>query len=697
MSGLLNHRSNRNRHTGMHNRAMRASASLAAFAVTLTAQATYAEDKKPDPKKVTALETIVVTATRSPNESFKIPASVTVVNGKLIQNRQAETLSTLLKDVPNVNYGGGPRAASQMPTIRGLQGPRVILSVDGARRNFEGGVHTPLLLDPDMVRQVDVVRGPMSASYGGGGLGGVMAFETITADDFLQDGKNVGGRIKAGYRSGNEEFSTNLTAAARSGDFDLLASGTFRKHGDIHTGESAPDATYPNDGNLKNGLVKSTYTPNDLNKFQFSYQRFYDRHIGPNNPGGNTLFPYNQELTRQQNEVVGSWSFNDEEKSWLDGKLTLYHTRFQLDGETRSVPAQPNTSQVTATTGASLQNSSTFETGDWLEHRLTYGIDTYRDSYENRSNSAPNSVTPDGSTLTIGGFLQDEMTVSDDWTVIAALRHDTYQMSSTGQADTTHSHLSPKLTVKYQPWEAFGVYASYGQAYRAPTVTEMYGNLNTTQALFNFRPNPDLRPETSTTFEAGAMFALDGILADGDKLRAKASYFNEEVEDLIDQQTVGTYVRTAPFVGTGLIFQRRNVALAKRHGAELEGTYAWDDVTLGLGYSTVRSKDRATGNNLYSPPDKFALSAQYAINENWSVRYLGQFVEAQDYDSTTLRRRGGYATHDVGVTYEKNQFRADFGITNLFDKGYATYQQTQANTYTYEEGRSFNLTLSAKF
>lgn len=682
------------------NRRLRSSTSITALtmAVLSCAGAANAQEAATiDESKPITLETITVTATRSPQDSFGVPASVSVVDRKQIEDVQADTLSSVLRYLPNVNYGGGPRSAAQSPAIRGLQGPRIILSVDGARRNYEGGVNTPLLLDPDFVRQIDVVRGPMSASYGSGGLGGVMAFETITADDFLVDGKNFGGRIKTGYRSGNGEFSTNLTAAARAGDFDFLASGTYRNFGTIHTGMGGLNAEYPDDGNLKSGLLKANYRPNDLNDFALSYQRFNDRHVGPTNPGGNLLFPFSQELSRQQDQFTGSWAFRDENQQWLDGKLTLYHTRFQLDGESRSVPKQPDTSILTQTYGFGLQNTSRFDTGSWLSHRLTYGIDYYRDTNENRSNGQANTVLPDGHMTALGGFIQDEISVLDDWTVIAALRHDNYEISSPGQQSTSHSRLSPKLTVKYQPWDFLGVYASYGQAFRAPTVTEMFGNLSTNRALFNFRPNPDLMPETSTTFEVGAMLSFNDVLASGDRLQAKASFFSEDVEDLIDQQVVGRYTRLPPFSGTGLIFQRRNVANAERHGAEIELAYSWDALTLGLGYSTIRSKDSATGNNLYSPPDKVALGASYNIDENWTVRYLGQVVAAQDYDSTVLRRRAAYTTHDIGVTYQKDWFRADFSVTNFFDEGYATYQQSLADTFSYEEGRSFNLTLSAKF
>lgn len=95
------------------------------------------------------------------------------------------------------------------------------------------------------------------------------------------------------------------------------------------------------------------------------------------------------------------------------------------------------------------------------------------------------------------------------------------------------------------------MFVSYGEAFRAPTMTEMFGNLNTRRALFNFRPNPGLKPETSKTREVGATLAFDDLLAGGDSLRAKVTYFREDVDDLIDQQVVGRYARQAPFAAPG--------------------------------------------------------------------------------------------------------------------------------------------------
>lgn len=672
---------------------------LAAVLAPLTAMAQPQQPQAPAAvaAPIFELDALTVTATRTANTGFDVPASVSTVGREQLDDTQANTLSTVLRTLPNVNYGGGPRPASQAPAIRGLLAPRIVLSVDGARRNNDGGVMTPLLLDPDLVRQVDVVRGPSSAGYGSGGLGGVMSFETIGVEDILKPGRDSGGRVKVGYRDANGELSSNLTGAMRAQGFDLLASGTYRSTDTIHTGTGGSGSSLPNDGNLQSGLLKAGYAPSELHRFQASYQRFADHLVGPNNPGGNLLFPYSQDLRRRQEQYTGSWAFRDGGRSLFDGKLTAYYTSFKLETDSRAVPKLDPTSTLTATAGASLQNSSRFDTGSAFAHRLTYGLDYFRDRASNRSAGTANSVLPDGALEAYGGFVQDEVTLFRDWTLTGALRHDRYRIVPSGQAASTDERLSPKISLKYQPWHFLGVFAGYGEAFRAPTLTEMFGNLDTTRALFNFRPNPGLKPETAKTREAGLTLAFDDLLTGGDSLRAKATLFTEDVKDLIDQQTVGTYRRVAPFSGTGLIFQRRNVANAERWGGEAEIAYTLDRLAVGLAYSRIRAKDAATGANLYAPPDKASLGVQYRIGENWTLRYVGQAVADQHYDTTALRRRDAYTIHDVGVSYDRDWYRLDLGVSNLFDKAYVTYQQSQAETYSYEEGRSVNLTLTARF
>lgn len=638
------------------------------------------------------LETVTVTATRSENDIFDLPSSAAVVTRDQLDAAQANNLSALRK-VPGVDLGGGARPAGQIPTIRGLQGPRVILSVDGARRNYSDGIRSPLLIDPDMIQQVDVLRGPSSALYGGGGVGGVMALRTLEPSDVLKQGQSVGGRIKVSGRTANRELATNATGAARSGGLEALASVTLRDAGDIRMGDGED---LLNDDRLKSALVKAGYAFNDLNKLQVSYQRFGDELVTPSNPGGAPAFGLVQTLDRRQEQFTGGYAFRDAERQWLDGKLSVYHTALQFKSTPRTAGVNRTNVQL-STAGIGLQNASRFQTGEMIAHRVTYGVDAYRDTARNRDGAAANSVQPDGVQESVGMFLQDEIRIGKDWTLIGALRHDSYRLEPAGRAASDNQRLSPKAALHWRAQPFLGLFAGYSEAFRAPTMAETYQNLNTTRALFNFRPNPGLKPEVARTWEAGFTLSFDDVLQKGDAARLKATFFDENVKNLITSTTVGRYTRAAPFSGTGLIFQNQNVSSADRRGAEIEATYAIGAFDVGLGYSYVRSKDATSGANLYAPPDKLTAGLRYRHDENWSAWWVGQFVGDQHRDATQLRRRDGYGLHDLGVAYDNQGWRVDFSVTNLFDDAYATYQQSQTTTYTYEEGRSVNLTLTARF
>ncbi|WP_372394168.1 TonB-dependent receptor [Azospirillum sp. HJ39] len=346
-----------------------------------------------------------------------------------------------------------------------------------------------------------------------------------------------------------------------------------------------------------------------------------------------------------------------------------------------------------------MLNSTRIETAPWLRHRITYGLDANRDRdrARNRDGGVANAVQPDGEQISQGLFLQDAMTIADDWTLIGAVRHDRYRLEPSGRAASDNQRLSPKVTLKWQVQPFLGLFVGYSEAFRAPTLGETYQSLGTNRALFNFRSNPDLKPETSRSQEAGFTLAFDDVLTAADAVRLKTTIFTEKVENMIASATVGRYTRAAPFSGTGLIFQNQNVAKAERHGGEVVATYTAGGFDLGLGYSHLRAKDAATGAGLFAPPDKVTVGTRYRFESGWAVWWTGQFVDGQHRDATTLRRRDGYGLHDIRVSYDRDWYRLDLGVTNLLDKAYSTYQQSQTTTYTYEEGRSINLTLSARF
>jgi hemoglobin/transferrin/lactoferrin receptor protein len=139
---------------------------------------------------------------------------------------QAQSVAQTLLYEPNITTGGGPRAANQEVNIRGLTGNKVLQTVDGARQSFESGHRPSYFLDPELLASVEAVRGPVSSLWGSGALGGVVAQRTINAGDFLPGERDLGGFVKTGFNSNNNQHTSTAAVLGRNGGTDWLLSAT---------------------------------------------------------------------------------------------------------------------------------------------------------------------------------------------------------------------------------------------------------------------------------------------------------------------------------------------------------------------------------------------------------------------------------------------------------------------------------------
>src|SRR3546814_16420687 len=106
---------------------------------------------------------------------------VTVTGPQEMQTLQPSSPDDILRFVPNVEFFGGPRRTGEVPSIRGFSGPDVIILFDGARQNYNSGHDGQFFIDPSVLKQVEVLRGPASPLSGRGGTGRVLQFRTIAA------------------------------------------------------------------------------------------------------------------------------------------------------------------------------------------------------------------------------------------------------------------------------------------------------------------------------------------------------------------------------------------------------------------------------------------------------------------------------------------------------------------------------------
>lgn len=676
-------------------------------------------------------EVVVTATTRTANPLSKVPASVSVVTQDDFEEQQAATVSAVLKKLPNVEFGGGPRVNGEVPAIRGVFGPSITLLVDGARQNdsTSPGLKSPLFIDPYFLRQAEVMRGPASSLYGSGGNGGVMTFTTLSARDLLAPGQAIGGGAKAAYNEADRSSRLNARLYGGNDVVDgLIALGSHDWNKIRQGGGSYLD---PNDGKAETGLVKFGIQPITDGRIELSHQFYKSDNLQVNNAQATDFRTANLPIDKPAIQMTHVDQSNTVLKGML-GKVdgapaliaTIYKTTLQYEADRSPDPAITNvlySNTKTDTDGASLQGTRVFDGAGWGRHRVTAGIDYFMDkqtavSATTTNPSAPSSVTRNGEREVTGVFVQDEIDLGGGWSMTPSLRSDRYKASVAdgSLAANNEGRVSPKLSVAWQDGSGLMLYGNLGEAFRAPTIVELYQNLPCNAFVLNcFKPNDTLKPEIDRTIELGANYARKSALIEGDSLKGRAAWFDSRVTDLVYNTNLGgktftgiTPAQTATFnancANTGLncFYQFQNVPDARRSGVEIEGGYSLGKWQFNAAFSRVRIENRGNGDKLFSPPDKLGLQVRHQLPaQDMLVFWNTTGVAAQDYDSTVLRRRPGYATHDLFASWMPTgqKFKVDVGITNLFDKRYSAYQSSNAYAYTYQEGRSLKLALSAEF
>ena len=125
------------------------------------------------------------------------------------------------------------------------------------------------------------------------------------------------------------------------------------------------------------------------------------------------------------------------------------------------------------------------------------------------------------------------------------------------QPDLNSTNFSPKASLSYDPNKDWNFTANFGEAYRYPTVTELYQNI-TVNNVATFA-NPNLTPEQDLNGE----FVIERKWTDG---RIRLTLFEEQVNNAIISQTNTV---TAPDRTQSTATTFSNVAAIRMQGVEL--------------------------------------------------------------------------------------------------------------------------------
>ena len=309
-----------------------------------------------------------------------------------------------------------------------------------------------------------------------------------------------------------------------------------------------------------------------------------------------------------------------------------------------------------------------------------------------------------GETQTQAVYAQDKWQLNPQWALTLGARQEHWEASD-GQNQTTttgvgggfktstykdksDNKFSPKISVSFEPQPAWGFRASVGQAYRFPTVGELYQQVVSGSSLV--QNNPDLKTEEviSGEFTAERRFA-NGLI--------RASLFTENKYDALISQTIPT---GAACLGTQCTFIQ-NIDHVRTRGIEL--STEWQDVfihgldllanlTLTEAEILRNEANRSFEGNkpLRIPKSQIKAVATYHQGNNLTyslgARYSGRQYNTLDNSDSNPDTFGGASKFffvDVKANYKfADQFTASVGIDNLNNyKGYIFHPYPQRTGY----------------
>ena len=530
---------------------MFALASSTAFAQTPT-QPPQQPPPKPEEPPVYE-EQVVVTASKVEQQLVNAPATVSVVTSDVIASTPATNYAELFRSVPGVNLSQtsardfnitmrGAASTLATSTLALLDGRSIYL-------DFFGFVAWDLLpVNPNELKQIEVIRGPASAVWGANAMNGVVNFisktprelngnsATITFGSFGRD-SDLGQHLDNGTlfginathaRAVNDKWAYKLSAGGYTSDpyarpTGLIPNGTGTRYPDfVNTGTTQPkfDARVDYDAEKFKLVLSGGYSGTD---------GIFHTGIGPFDSDGVGIGYGSMRYTR--------------------GGLKFSVFTNQLNGDATGLLAIGTNGRPilfefnTKTYDVEIGNINTLGT----KNVLSYGGNV-------RFNKFDLSIAPNGDSRTeLGVYVQDEIFMTDKVRASLGARIDKFD-------NIEDPVFSPRVALILKPTNDHALRVSFNRAFRSPSLVNNF--LDTTivnqidlaqiNAAFAALPgrayafpvraigNESLREESNDSYE----ISYTGIIQKRATVSA-AVYWTKSKDEIFFTQT-GRYRALAP-------------------------------------------------------------------------------------------------------------------------------------------------------
>jgi len=534
---------------------------------------------------------VVVTAARAEQTARMAPASVSVLSQAEIAARAPGTFDQAIEAVPGLaafrSTGG---ISTQSIQIRGSSdvagggvGNRVLLLVDGrpALTSDSGGAFWSLVPVP-FIDHVEVVKGAFSSLYGSTAMGGVVNVITrrpgpistgkvemkvglfekpdpsiaYTSDTALQDEVNadyaglLGGTkfLLSASRKESDGYAENTGFTLYDVYGKLLWNVSDSRTLELTLGGGEAENDYPHawlnsDEPLE---VRASYADDTQEKTYGSADLWY-------------------------------WGFSGENLKYSMRAYYYHHEQrslFNQDDPNDEIPGNEPYGFRTDIDGDKIGNILQLEARAGERQRVVVGTDFQLDHVV----SSPDSILyGDHQINNYAAFVQDDVTLTRTLTATIGARYDWNRLVGA----RTLEELSPKFALVWTTTPELSLRALYGQAFRAPTIAEMFTEREIGGGI-DFIPNPGLDAERLTlSAEVGARWSPAALFA------LDVAAFRYEYEDLM------YFADVSAELGVPFAYQVRNLNSALMQGAEATVQSRYRALSAYANYAYVDARDQS--------------------------------------------------------------------------------------------------------
>lgn len=684
----------------------------------------YAEDSL-------SLAPVVVTATRTEQNSFDLPVAIDVVGKKDIQDGQLQMLlSESLVRVPGItaqnrsNQAQDPQISSRGFGSRSAFGVRGIrVYVDGIPLTMPDGQGQPGVVDLSAIKSIEVMRGPFSALYGNSS-GGVIQMLTEDAPKTAE----IGGSVMFGSDDTKRQV-LNAAGTAEKIEY-LLNVSNFETDGYRDHGSGQKQAVT---AKFKINFDEDTKLTTLVNWFD---QKAQDplglaraiAFTAPKTAGvgavasdtrvyrSHTQIGFNLEHAFNPNNAINIMSYVG----------TRENEQYLSLGLPNAASANGRASEISREFwGADARwdnKGELFSRPYNISLGLTYGkmiddrTDTNADDGVKRVTNVPGNTNfglnrqEENISKNFDQYIQGKLSILDNVDIHAGARHtkvklevkDKFITGSSANGNNSGSveyqKTTPVIGAVWKVTPTFNLYANYGRGFETPTFVE--AAFTTTGAS---TPNLSLKPSESRNFEIGAKTFI------GDNTQANLNLFRITTKDelVIKESANGRTVYT-------------NANDTKRTGAEFSiASQFANNISTYFAYSLLNAKFDSAYTNTATPPA--TINAGNTIPGTYKTQIYGELawkyaplgfstafegrhnskVYVNDINSDTAP---SYTIFNIRAGFEQKLANWSFSeyvrVENMFDKAYigsVRVGDTNQRFFETAADRNFLLGLNASY